>query len=381
MRPLEADLAAAGAKTIIYAPDRVLRYLPLAVLHDGDQWVVENYAIYNITSASTDDLNRKPALQHRILGAAFSEGQYTIAVDTATYPYSGLTFADDEIEALKALAPTTSLLNQDFSPAAVADEANSHAIVHLATHAQFEIGSPEHSFIVFGNGETKSLRDLERGWLNVPDVDLVVLSACETAVDGTIGDGAEILGFGFLMEEAGAKASLASLWKVDDGGTHTLMEQFYDALLRGGLSKAAALRQAQLSFIQAAEQSQRGFEVAYNNMVDNGFHHQLMRNMLHLNNGNGTFSEIGQFAGISNTDWSWSALFADYNNDGLKDLFVTNGYGRDMINRDFIKFYANERLKHLQGSTDDKMFGMLQDRKSTRLNSSHSAKSRMPSSA
>ena len=108
------------------------------------------------------------------------------------------------------------------------------------------------------------------------------------------------------------------------------------------------------------------FEV-YNNMVDNGFHHQLMRNMLHLNNGNGSFSEIGQLAGISSTDWSWSALFADYNNDGLKDLFVTNGYGRDMINRDFIKFYANERLKHLQGTTDDKMFGMLQSIKSTPL--------------
>jgi enediyne biosynthesis protein E4 len=98
----------------------------------------------------------------------------------------------------------------------------------------------------------------------------------------------------------------------------------------------------------------------YNNMVENGFHHQLMRNMLHLNNGNGTFSEIGQFAGISNTDWSWAALLADYNNDGNKDLFVTNGYGRDMINRDFMKFYANERMKHLQGKTDDKMFKMLQ---------------------
>lgn len=105
----------------------------------------------------------------------------------------------------------------------------------------------------------------------------------------------------------------------------------------------------------------------YNNMVDNGFHHQLMRNMLQLNNGNGTFSDIGQFAGISNTDWSWAALFADYNNDGLKDLFVTNGYGRDMINRDFMKFYANERLKHLQGNTDDKMFGMLQSIRSTPL--------------
>jgi hypothetical protein len=105
----------------------------------------------------------------------------------------------------------------------------------------------------------------------------------------------------------------------------------------------------------------------YNNTLQNGFYHQLMRNMLQVNNGDGSFSEVGQIAGISNTDWSWSALFADYNNDGLKDLFVTNGYGRDMINRDFMKFYANERLKHQQGKTDDKMFGMLQSIDATPL--------------
>ncbi|HLO81167.1 MAG TPA: VCBS repeat-containing protein, partial [Chitinophagaceae bacterium] len=105
----------------------------------------------------------------------------------------------------------------------------------------------------------------------------------------------------------------------------------------------------------------------YNNTLQNGFYHQLMRNMLQINNGNGTFSEIGQIAKVSNTDWSWAALLADYNNDGYKDLFVTNGYGRDMINRDFMKFYANERLKHIQGTTDDKMFGMLQTIVSTPL--------------
>jgi enediyne biosynthesis protein E4 len=72
-----------------------------------------------------------------------------------------------------------------------------------------------------------------------------------------------------------------------------------------------------------------------------GFYYQYMRNMLHLNNGNNTFSEIGQYAGISNTDWSWAPLFADYDNDGWKDLFISNGYVRDYTNMDFLKFMGD----------------------------------------
>lgn len=72
--------------------------------------------------------------------------------------------------------------------------------------------------------------------------------------------------------------------------------------------------------------------------LKNGFHYQFMRNMVQKNNGNGTFSEIGQMLGVSNTDWSWSALFGDYDNDGWCDLFVTNGYHRDYTNKDFLNY-------------------------------------------
>lgn len=87
----------------------------------------------------------------------------------------------------------------------------------------------------------------------------------------------------------------------------------------------------------------------YQLSVDSGYQRQQMRNMLQLHQGNTEdgiplFSEVGQVSGISNTDWSWSALLADYDNDGYKDLFITNGYLRDVTNMDFMKYDVNEAM-------------------------------------
>ncbi len=81
----------------------------------------------------------------------------------------------------------------------------------------------------------------------------------------------------------------------------------------------------------------------FQNALSYGYHPQYIRNTLQLNNGNGTFSEIGQLAGISATEWSWSALFADYDQDGSNDLFITNGYRKDITNLDFM-VYGNRIL-------------------------------------
>ncbi len=84
-----------------------------------------------------------------------------------------------------------------------------------------------------------------------------------------------------------------------------------------------------------------GWDV-YQAKLQNGYHFQFMRNMLQLNNGDGTFSDIGQMAGVARTDWSWSALIADLDLDGYKDIFVTNGLARDVTSQDYIAFLAND---------------------------------------
>ena len=82
----------------------------------------------------------------------------------------------------------------------------------------------------------------------------------------------------------------------------------------------------------------------YQYVVKNGYHHQFTRNMLHLNNGNNTFSEIGRWTGVEASDWSWGALFFDMNNDGFKDLFIANGIYQDLTDQDYLQYVASDEV-------------------------------------
>ncbi len=263
IKPIEKDIANAKAKTIIYAPDGQLRYIPLAALFDGKQWLVQHYAINYITAASLTNLTPAPKHNPHILAGAFTRGNYNFPVGNNEYSFAGLPFAGREVNNLAAkIDNTLILLDNAFNREAVIPRLNDYNIVHFATHAAFVTGQPEESFILFGDGSRVSLRDVE-SW-SLPNVDLVVLSACETGVGGHLGNGKEILGFGYQMQKAGAKAAIASLWSVSDGGTQVLMDTFYAALRKGDVTKAEALREAQISLItnnSTVGEEQRGIAV------------------------------------------------------------------------------------------------------------------------
>ena len=254
IKPLEADLKTADAKTIIYAPDAQLRYIPLAALHDGQQWLVQRYRINNITAASLTDLNTKPQRQLQVLAGAFATGHYSFNVGGESFDFAGLPSAGVEVENLAKTVPsTTKFIDKAFTPEVTVPKMDDYTVVHLATHAAFVVGTPDDSFILFGNGERITLRDIQK-W-SLKNVDLVVLSACETGLGGKLGNGEEILGLGYQMQRAGARAAIASLWTVDDGGTQALMDAFYAALESKEVgqdsqpTKAEALRQAQIALI------------------------------------------------------------------------------------------------------------------------------------
>lgn len=96
-----------------------------------------------------------------------------------------------------------------------------------------------------------------------------------------------------------------------------------------------------------------------NHLKQNGFYNQTMRNMLQLNRGGDYFSEIGQFSGVSNTDWSWASLFTDLDNDGYKDLFITNGYKKDYTNMDFLNYIVQEKINERKNNVKIKLTELI----------------------
>jgi CHAT domain-containing protein/tetratricopeptide (TPR) repeat protein len=259
IQPFEAELKELKIDTIIYAPDGQLRYIPLSALYDGKQWLVEKYRVNNITAESLTSFAPKPlAKQPRVFAGAFGgkEG------DKKRAGFDGLPATITEVQKIASLFPnTTTLTESAFSKQITVTKANSHTILHLATHGQLSVGTPEDSFILFGNGEKATIREIQ-DW-SLSNVDLVILSACQSGLGSKLGTGVEILGLGYQMQAAGARVAIASLWKVDDAGTQALMTAFYGELQKDDATVTEALRRAQVSLIRSSKYNHPNYWSAF----------------------------------------------------------------------------------------------------------------------
>jgi CHAT domain-containing protein/tetratricopeptide (TPR) repeat protein len=246
---LEKDLRQARAETLMWSLDGSLRYLPLAALHDGKQYLIEKYRIAVFTPASESRLKDAPRSQWTVAGFGVTEARET---------FSALPFADEELAGIvrgfkgdSGVLPGEAFLNAKFTEESLRQQLRGGpAAVHIASHFRFRPGNNTESFLLLGNGRL-SLADVER----LPpfrNVDLLTLSACNTGLGDTAkrGDGREVEGLGVIAQRKGAAAVIASLWSVADSSTSLLMREFYR--LRQSdprMTKAEALRQAQLGLL------------------------------------------------------------------------------------------------------------------------------------
>ncbi|NJR26573.1 MAG: CHAT domain-containing protein [Richelia sp. CSU_2_1] len=234
--PLEPTLKERGIDTISFIADAGLRGFPFAALHDGQQFLIENYNLTLMPSMSLTDTRYIDVRNVQVLAMGASEFS----------ELNPLPAVPAEIASISREWPGISFLNDGFTIENLRQQHQSRpfGIIHLATHGEFRPGAANNSFIQFWNSRLKlnQLRDLR---LNNPQVNLLVLSACRTAV----GDEQAELGFGGLAVQSGAQTAVASLWYVSDEGTLGLMSEFYQQLKTAPI-KAAALRQAQIAMLR-----------------------------------------------------------------------------------------------------------------------------------
>jgi CHAT domain-containing protein/tetratricopeptide (TPR) repeat protein len=250
VKPMQKDLEGAQARTIMWSLDGPLRYMPVAALYDGERYLVESYRNVVFTPASQSRLKDGVSRDWRGLG---------LGVSQAHPGFQPLPNVPNELRAIirdgsgqtQGILPGTVKLDGDFTDKEFrADLHNHYSVVHLASHFDFAPGADRNSFLLLGDGSKLTLEEF-RGMPQVlQGVQLLTLSACDTAVGGEDADGKEVEGLAVLAQRQGAAAVIATLWAVADESTALLMKEFYRIRASDqAMTKAEALRQAQLELL------------------------------------------------------------------------------------------------------------------------------------
>lgn len=245
IRPGEIDQAFKDSKTLVFVLDGKLRNIPMAALYDGQKYLIEKYAV---ALSPGLQLMAAQSLQQNKINAIVA------GISQSRAGFSALPAVESEVAKIAQKVPSSVLLNQKFTNEALGDRMkSSHAnIVHLATHGQFS-SRLEDTFLLTWDGQVtvKELSELlkNRGGNSSQAIDLLVLSACDTAT----GDDRAVLGLAGLAVKSGARSTIATLWPVKDQAAAMLMIRFYEQLRQPNITKAEALRQAQINLIRQSD--------------------------------------------------------------------------------------------------------------------------------
>lgn len=235
IKPIEKTLNQFEIKTLVFVPDGILRIIPISsLLNKKKQFLIEKYAVATTPSFSLINLKPLPNEPQIMLNG--------LSKKIADFP--ALKHVPKEIDAIAKFMSSDEFLDAEFELEILEQNLTKkqYDIVHIATHAQFK-NSPKETFILTHNELAHKELNLDQLECLLQDnpVNLLTLSACQSAK----GDERAALGLAGVAVKAGAKSALATLWSVSDKSTAILMETFYKGLAEG-LSKAEALRQAQL---------------------------------------------------------------------------------------------------------------------------------------
>jgi len=238
IRPFEKDLGAHKIDTLVFVPDGPLRTIPMAALHNGKEFLVQQYA-----TAITPGLNlTDPRPLRRDQARALALGLTESVQDFPSLPY-----VSAELKEILQLLGGRSLLNQDFVLARMEEELRREpfSIVHIASHGHFGKDVADTFLLTFDARLTMDRLGDYVGLFRFREepLDLLTLSACETAA----GDDRAALGLAGIAIRAGARSALATLWHVSDPASYRLVVEFYRQVQIPGVSRAFALQAAQLA--------------------------------------------------------------------------------------------------------------------------------------
>jgi len=256
--PIEKDLQGAHAKTLVWSLQDVLRYVPLAALYDGKQYLVERYRNVVITMASGNLKDQAQVSSMSGVAMGVSKDYDGLGELKAVPDELASVVSSDKTPGSHGPVPGMILLDDSFTETGMKTALHQHPpLVHIASHYVFSVGDDTKSYLLLGGKDTGgqgfhlTLAELSVDpRMDFRGIELLTLSGCQTAADSKDSDGREIDGLGITAQKKGAKAVVATLWAVDDASVGLLMATFYKLwITTPGISKAEALQQAQLALL------------------------------------------------------------------------------------------------------------------------------------